>query len=152
VKSTKGKADIMQGIYVKILLLIFLLMFSASCRNDLTPKQKALDLAKKTVMEDGLSAENHIKKMIEDGGNDIKPQGWDIEKIEDQIFIVKYKYKIYSFEKGIGEQGYFFQVDLKKNEVVDVTDQYLQRMAPLSKPFKNEEEIDKSLFKNSDEM
>ncbi len=139
----------MQGICMKILLMILLAGVSAGCGGDLTPEQKALDLAKKFVMSDGLSAEKNIDNLIRSGGNDIKPLGWDVEEIENQVFLVKYRYNLYSLEMGIGERGYFFRVDLKNTAVADVTDQYIKRMAPLSKPYRNEEEIVKTVVGDS---
>ncbi len=142
----------MQGICMKILLMILLAGFSAGCSGDLSPEQKALVLAKKFVMKDGLSAEKNIDNMIKGGGNDIKPLGWDVEEIENQVFLVKYRYNLHSLEMGIGERGYFFRVDLRNAAVADVTDQYLKRMAPLSKPYRNEEEIVKSVVGDSEGM
>jgi hypothetical protein len=104
------------------------------------------------MIKEGLSAEENIDNLIKNGGSEIKPLGWEVEEIENQVFLVRYRYNMHSFEKGIGERGCFFQVDLKNSLVADVTEQHLKRMAPLSRPYKNEEEIVKSLVEGSGGM
>ena len=112
-----------------------------------------MDLARKShALGQDSSVETKIEKIIADGQGDIKPIGWEVNKIGDNLYLVNYKYNIYSFEEGTGERGFFFRVDLKDGLVSDVTDQYLQQMKPLSKAYKDEKEILDDFIGSSGEL
>jgi hypothetical protein len=138
--------------FVSIVFLVLLAVLFFCCLNATSPEQKSLNLARTFVMANGLSAEKNIEKMIEALGNDIKPLGWYLDKKDDGVYLVRYKYELHSINKGIGERGYFFEVDPAKGIVTDVTDKYLKKMKPLSGPYKNESEIVEDLMNNSETL
>jgi hypothetical protein len=128
------------------LFLPALLIFC--CSDNISPEKKALQLAKIFIMENGLPAGKNIERMIEAGGNDVTSHGWVVEKMDDQVYLVSFKYSLYSLEKGIGEQGYFFEVDPVKDTVKNVTEQHLKKMRPLSGPYKNDQEMTEGVMNN----
>jgi hypothetical protein len=136
--------------FVKIIFLVLPAVLAFCCSNASSPEQKSLNLARTFIMANGSSAEKNIEKMIEDGGNDVKSLGWDVDKKDDRIYLVRYKYELHSISKGIGERGYFFEVDPAKGTVMDVTDIYLKKMKPLSGPYKNDQEIEIDVLNNSE--
>jgi hypothetical protein len=136
--------------FVNFVFLVLPIVFVFCCSNATSPEQKSLNLVRTFVMANGLSAEKNIKKMIEDEGSDVKPLGWHIDKKDDGVYLVRYKYELHSIDKGIGERGYFFEVDPAKGIVTDVTDKYLKKMKPLSGPYKNKNEIVEDLMNNSE--
>jgi hypothetical protein len=71
----------------------------------------------------------------------VKPIGWRVEKIADNRYLVSYKYNLHSFKEGVGERGFFFEVDLADNSVIDKTIEYTEKMPPLTKAYSNEKNI-----------
>jgi len=136
--------------FVNIIFFISLSILVFCCSNPSSPERKALSLARTFVMENGSSAEKNIERMIKEGGNEVKPLGWDVYKKDDQVYLVRYRYELHSITKGIGERGYFFEVDPAKGIVTNVTDIYLKKMKPLSGPYKNDKEVVEDLMKNAE--
>ena len=58
---------------------------------------------------------------------------------------------MFSFVEGSGEKGFFFEVDLDNESVINRTDEYLKKMKPLSDAYKSEKEIYKDII-NDDSM
>jgi hypothetical protein len=132
----------MDQIKVKIFMIILFALFFASCSQGLSPEKKALALVLEShALGDNLSVDEVIDKMTREGGENIRPLGWDVSRIEGGIYLVSYMYNIYSFQEGTGRRGFFFEVDLKDGSVRNVTEEYLKKISPLSKPYKDEKEI-----------
>jgi hypothetical protein len=132
----------MHHVTLKGFLIVLFSLFFVCCSKGLSPEKKALGLVLKSHALGGdLSVDDEIDKMIREGGDNIKHLGWDISSIEGGIYLVSYRYDIYSFQEGTGRRGYFFEVDLKDGSVRNVTEEYLKKMSPLSKPYKSEKEI-----------
>jgi hypothetical protein len=125
-----------------VLLLIFCLCFFYSCSGNAPPEKRALELAKDSYALDGdKPAYRIIEEFTRRKGDDVKPIGWEVEKKADNKYLVSFKYKIYSFNEGVGERGFFFEVDLDNGSVTDKTEEILENMKPLSSAYKNEKEI-----------
>jgi hypothetical protein len=123
------------------IFILLLLFFLTGC-SDSTPEQKALDLAINShVVNKDLSVDRVIKDFIKEKGDDVKPLGWRVEKMTDNRYLVSYKYELHSFNEGVGERGFFFEVNLPDSSVTDKTIEYTSKMAPLTKAYSNENEI-----------
>jgi hypothetical protein len=132
----------MHHVTLKGFLIILFSLFFICCSKGLPPEKKALVLVlESNALGEDLSVDNAIEKMISKGEDRIKILGWDVSRIDGQIYLVSYRYNIYSFEEGTGERGYFFEVDLGNDSVRNVTEEYTMKMNPLSKPFKDEKDI-----------
>jgi hypothetical protein len=141
----------MKYIIVKTLLIILFSLLLACCSKGLSPEKKALAIVlRSNALGGNLSVEDVIKEMISEGGDNIRPLGWDVSRIEGQIYLVSYRYNMYSFEDGTGVRGYFFKVDIGNGSVSDVTNEYMMKMNPLSKPYMDEKEILDDFRENAD--
>jgi hypothetical protein len=124
------------------ILSFFIICFMQGCADNTSPEQKALDLAINShVVNKDLSVDRVIKDFIKEKGDDVKPLGWSVEKIADKRYLVSYKYSLHSFSEGIGERGFFFEVDLTDSSVTDKTIEYTKKLPPLTKAYSNEKEI-----------
>jgi hypothetical protein len=118
------------------------------CSREVPPEEKALRLAEESqVLGGNQSVKLTLNNWLEERGEEIKPIGWGVSKKHDQVYMVSYKYKIYSFKKGTGERGFFFEVDLGSGSVRNVTKEVMQKMGSLSPSFRGEEEISEQLMK-----
>jgi hypothetical protein len=143
----------MDRIKVKTFMVILLSLILTCCSKGLSPEKKALGIVLKSHALGGdLSVDDEIDRMIKEGGENIKHLGWDVSRIEGGIYLVSYRYDIYSFQEGTGKRGYFFEVDLKDGSVRNVTEEYLKKMSPLSKPYKDEKEIIEKFREDSDTL
>ncbi|MFC1534224.1 hypothetical protein ACFL7M_12755 [Thermodesulfobacteriota bacterium] len=133
------------------IVLIFIVLAIFCCSRKLTQEQKALRLVKDSYALGGnISVADNINKWLKTKGDMVKPFGWEAEKKDENIYLVHYRYKIYSFTEGIGERGYFFEVDLVTKVVRNVTSEYLKKYEPLSLPFKSEKEVMEETLEESD--
>ena len=122
------------------------------CSKSLPPERKALEVAQKSyVLGSDRNVYRFIEKFIREKGDDVKPVGWDVEKKSNNKYLVSYKYQVHSFDEGVGEKGFFFEVDLNDESVINKTDEYLKKMKPLSNTYKSEKEIYKDIM-NDDSM
>jgi len=141
----------MNRLTVKIIIIIIFSILLTCCSQGRSPEKKALALVLEShALGDDLSVYDVIDKMIREGGDNIRPLGWDVSRIEGGIYLVSYRYNIYSFQEGTGRRGYFFEVDLKDGSVRNATEEYLKNMSPLSKPYKDEKEIIEEFREDSD--
>ena len=141
----------MNQVTVKAILVILFSLLLACCSKGLSPEKRALAMVLKShALGGNLSVDDIIEKMIREGGDNIRPLGWDVDRIDGQIYLVSYRYNIYSFKDGTGVRGYFFKVDLGNSSVTNVTDEYMMKMNPLSKPYKDEKEIIDEFREDSD--
>jgi hypothetical protein len=135
----------------RIFLIILSCIFLWCCSKGLTPEKKALRLVLESHALGGdLSVGDAIERVIREGGDNIKSVGWYVSRIDGRVYLVAYRYNIYSFERGTGERGFFFEVDLGDGSVRNVTEEYTMDMRPLSEPFKDEEEILEEFIEGSD--
>ena len=126
-------------IFYPVLFIIVLHSFFCSQQR---PEYKALQLAQKShTLSDDKSVESFIENFLKERNNEVKGMGWEVRTEENQIYIVSYMYKIHSFKYGVGKRGYFFSVNLNDGSVRNVTPEYVQKMPPLQKPYKDEDEL-----------
>lgn len=131
--------------------MIFLICFLSGCSENRHPDKRALEIVKDSyALDGGKPVYRYIKEFLIQKGDDVKPIGWNVEKTSDNEYLVSYKYKQYSFKEGIGEKGFFFEVNLDNESVIDRTNEYLEKMRPLSKAYKSEDEIFREII-NGDE-
>lgn len=132
-------------------LFTFALIIVASipiyCQKGLRPEVRAIRLVEKSRALGGeLSVKHAIEAWLEGKGEDVRPIGWTATKKDDQIYLVGYKYKIFSFDKGSGERGFFFEVNLLTEAVQNVTERVTREMGSLAPPLKDGEEIPDQLL------
>ncbi len=123
-------------------VLIIVAAIPICCQKGLRPEERAIRLVEESRALGGdLSVGHAIEAWLKDKGEDVRPIGWTATRKDDQVYLVGYKYKIYSFEKGSGERGFFFEVNLHTEAVQDVTERVTREMGPLAPPLKDGEEI-----------
>ena len=132
-------------------LFTFFLITAASipvcCQQDLRPEERAIRLVEESrVLGGELSVGHAIEAWLEARGEDVRPIGWTATKKDDQVYLVGYKYKIFSFEKGSGERGFFFEVNLSTKAVQNVTERVTREMGSLAPPLKDGKEIPDQLL------
>jgi len=128
-------------------VLIFTASFSISCQQRLRPEEKAIRLVEESnTFEGGLPVRLSIDTWLKTKGEEVRPMGWRVTKKDDQVYLVGYKYKIFSFEEGSGESGFFFEVNLSTEAVQNVTQRAAREMSPLAPPLKDEDGISDQLF------
>jgi hypothetical protein len=134
-----------------IIIVIFSSCFLIGCSNDPPPEKRALKIVMdSSVLDEDKSVYRFIREFIDQKGDDVKPIGWNVERKPDNKYLVSYKYKLYSFNEGIGEKGFFFEVDLDNESVTDRTKEYLEKMKPLSNAYKSEKELFKEIVNGED--
>ena len=132
---------------LQILVALLIALIMAGCSNQLPPEQRALELEEESQALGGnQSVQFTIHNWVKERGEEVKPIGWDVSKENDRIYLVSYKYEIYSFKEGTGERGFFFEVDLNSRSVRNVTKEVTQKLGALSPSFKKEEEISEQLM------
>jgi hypothetical protein len=130
-----------------IFVLVFTIPLSVSCQQRLRPEEKAIRLVEESnAFEGGLPVKLSIDAWLKIKGNEVRPMGWRVIQKEDQIYLVAYKYRIYSFREGSGESGFFFEVNLATEEVRNVTERMAREMGSLEPPLKDEDGISNQLF------
>lgn len=130
---------------------MFVLMITASilvcCKQGLRPEEKAIQLAEESQ---ALGGETTVGRTIETWlkakGEDVRPIGWSVTKKDDQVYLVAYEYKIYSFRHGSGERGFFFEVDLSTEEVENITEELTRELGSLAPPLRDEETMSDQLL------
>lgn len=126
--------------------LLFIVCFMQGCSDNITPEQKALDLVINSHSANkDVPVHRLVENFIREKGDDVKPVGWDVKRIKENRYLVSYKYALHSFIEGIGERGFFFEVDLADNAVTDKTIEYIEKMPPLTKAYSDEKEIFKDI-------
>jgi hypothetical protein len=130
-----------------ISILIFATSFSISCQQRLHPEEKAIQLVEESnAFEGGLPVKLSIDNWMEIRGNEVRPMGWRVTKKADQIYLVAYEYRIYSFREGSGESGFFFEANLATGEVQNVTQRVTREMSSFAPPLKNDKDIQRELL------
>jgi hypothetical protein len=132
-------------------LFTFVLIIAASipicCQKGLRPEERAIHLVEESRALGGeLSVGHAIEAWLKAKGEEIRPIGWTVTKRDDQVYLVGYRYKIFSFEKGSGERGFFFEVNLLTEAVQNVTERVTREMGSLVPPLKDGEEIPDQLL------
>jgi hypothetical protein len=94
----------------------------------------------------GLPVGHRLQTKAQEEEDNFKPLGWEAVRRSDQLYLVRFAYKIFSWEKGSGEGGYFFLVDLENEGVKNVTNDYEQTIGPLSPPYRDVKEIPEKLM------
>ena len=131
-------------------VLLFIVMMACSMNE--SPEERAVRIVKKSnVMEKGNSVEQVLQNFIKNKGDKIKAIGWEAARKNDKIYLVSYKYKIFSFDEGSGVRGYFFMVNFETETVKNVTKDYVKKMEPLSRPLTEEKELVEQILKEKDE-
>ena len=135
------------------LALVFVLIILAStpicCRQRLRPEETAIRLVKESnTFEGGLPVGLTIDAWLKIKGEEVRPIGWSVSKKNDQVYLVGYKYKIFSFREGSGERGFFFEVNLATEVVQNVTERVTREMGSLASPLTNDEDIPAQLLQN----
>ena len=130
-----------------LLILIITASPHIGCQQKLRPAERAIRLVEESLALGGELPVGHaIETWLEARGEDVRPIGWTVTKKDDQVYLVGYKYKIYSFEKGSGERGFFFEVNLSTEAVENVTERVTREMGSLAPPLKDGEEIPDQLL------
>lgn len=120
------------------LLAVLAIFLISSCSESGSPAEKALGLVKKShALGGAYTVEQTIEEWLRQSPDDVKPIGWETEKVSSGAYLVKYRYEMYSFEKGSGEGAYFFEVDINDARVRDVTDQFESKTDRLAPAFEN---------------
>ena len=128
-------------------VLIVTVAFSISCQQRLRPEERAIRLVENSQsLGSELSVKLTIDKWLKEKGDEIRPMGWRVTKKGDQVYLVGYKYRIYSFEEGSGERGFFFEVNLANEVVHDVTETVIREMGSLAPPLRNDKDIPEELL------
>ena len=136
-----------------IIIAIFSNCFFIGCSEKLPPEREALKIVKYSyVLNKDEPVYRYIDNFIKQKGDNAKPGKWKVEKITDNKYLVSYKYNLYSFNEGIGEKGFFFEVDLDTETVMDKTKEYLEKMKPLSSAYKSEKELFKEIINEEDSL
>jgi hypothetical protein len=84
----------------------------------LSPKEKAISLVKKSygvIGQPSASTETNIRWSMQKIKGDLNIIGWRARKVSDGSYFVSYTY-----DKGEGEDGYFFEVNLPSKVVRNV--------------------------------
>jgi len=117
-------------------------ILDVGCSQDLSPEHEALELVQNSYALGGdLPVVLHIKKRMEDQKDDVREIGWEVTRKDKDTYLISYIFRIYSFSRGVGERGYFFEVDLRSEEVRDVTNEKILMMKPLSANYKDDKDI-----------
>ena len=133
-------------------MIIFIICFLPGCSENKRPERRALEIVQDSyVIDKDIPVYRFVDEFIKQKGDDVKPVGWDVEKKSKNKYLVSYKYQVHSFDEGVGEKGFFFEVDLNDESVKNKTDEYLKKMKPLSDAYKSEREIYKEIM-NDDSM
>jgi hypothetical protein len=128
-------------------ILIFTVSFSISCQQRLRPEERAIRLVEDSQALGGeLSVKHAIDKWLKEKGEEVRPMGWRVTKKGDKVYLVGYEYRIYSFQEGSGESGFFFEVNLATEAVQNVTQRETREMDPLAPPLRNDEDIPEELL------
>ena len=129
-------------------MLIISVLMIAGCSRELPPEEKALKLVEASQALGGdQSVKLTLNSWLKERGEEVRPIGWHVSKEHDEVYLVSYKYKIYSFKEGMGERGFFFEVDVDSGSVRNVTKEVTGKMDSLSPSFKKEGEISEQLMK-----
>ena len=122
-------------------IVLVILATIVGCSQE-PPETRAVRLAREShVLKDDKPVELFINDLMQERKSDYKPIGWKTEKKSEKIFLVSYRYKIHSFREGVGERGFFFEIDLSNNSVRDVTKEYVSKMKPLSPVYQQEKQL-----------
>jgi len=133
-------------------VIIITALIHISCPQKLSPEEKAIRLVEESQALGGeMSVNLTIDKWLKEKGEEVRPIGWSASKKNDQVYLVSYKYKVYSFREGTGERGFFFEVNLPTEAVRNVTEEVTREMGSLAPPFKKEEEISEQLMQELEE-
>ena len=128
-------------------ILIFIASFPISCQQRLRPEEKAIRLVEESnAFEGGLPVRLSIDNWMKIKANEVRPMGWAVTKKEDQVYLVVYKYRIYSFREGSGESGFFFEVNLATGVVKNVTKREVQEKGSLASPLRNDKDLQEELL------
>ena len=128
-------------------VLVFTVSFSISCQQRFRPEEEAIRLVEESnAFEGALPVRLSIDTWLKMKGNEVRPLGWRVTRKEDQIYLVAYRYKIFSFREGSGESGFFFEVNLATEAVQNVTLREAREMSPLAPPLEDEGRISDQLF------
>lgn len=128
-------------------VLIITASLHINCSQKLRPEEEAIRLVKESQALGGeLSVRVTIDRWLKEKGEEVRPIGWRVSKRNDQVYLVSYRYKIYSFGEGTGERGFFFEVNPATEVVRNVTEEVAREMGSLAPPFREEEEIPEQLM------
>ena len=130
-----------------LLILIITASPHIGCQQRLRPEERAIRLVEESRALGGeLSVGHAIEAWLEARGEDVRPIGWTANKKDNQVYLVGYKYKVFSFEKGSGERGFFFEVNLITEAVQNVTERVTLEMGSIAPPLKDGKEIPDQLL------
>ena len=133
--------------YLKLNLTLILLITIFSCKQSLPPERKAIDVVKASHALGGkFPVELTIENWLKDKRDEITFSGWNVNRKDDQTYLVSFAFKIYSWDKGSGEGGYFFLVNLDNKSIQNVTEKIKQETKPLSAPYKDEKEMSEKII------
>lgn len=117
------------------------------CQQRLRPEERAIRLVEDSLALGGeLSVKHSIDKWLIEKGEEVRPMGWRVNKKDDQVYLVGYEYRIFSFQEGSGESGFFFEVNLATGAVQNVTQRVVREMGSLAPPLRNDKDIPEELL------
>ena len=133
-------------------LLVSMALIVTGCQRKLIPEEKAIRLVEESQTLGGnTTVRLRLDQWLEEKGDRVRPIGWHVTQKGDQVYLVSYKYRVYSFGEGTGERGFFFEVNLDTEAVRNVTKEVARKMDPLSLPFKDEKQIPEQLMQQLEE-
>lgn len=122
--------------------IVYFMSSIVGCSEHQSPEEKAITLVKESqALKFGVSVNDMIETLLKERDNEIRPIGWEAKLVGNHRYIISYTYKIYSFDKGVGNGGYYFDVDLNSGSVRNVTKKYEEDFKSLVPAFKDEKEI-----------
>ena len=136
--------------FFKKTLFILTVSLVIGCADNRSPEQKALELViDSRAIDSEMTVGEYIERFREEKGDEIKPLGWSVENSGDQKYLAVYEYKIFSFDRGAGDMGFYFEADLKTGSVKNVTDEH-QKEQKLEETYSGEKEIVDELIDDID--
>jgi hypothetical protein len=132
----------MRRILYRFAWLAFFISAVVGCSEHRSPEDRAIALVKESqALKAGVSVNDMIETLLNERENEIRPIGWEAKRVDNQRYLISYTYRIFSFERGVGHGGYFFDVDLNTGSVRNVTSKYEGDFKSLAPAFKDEKEI-----------
>jgi hypothetical protein len=147
-RALRGK-NVLKEMARLIQILLVSMLLAAGCTEKMSPEQRAIALTKESwALGDAMTVAETLDKKIQESRGDWKPIGWQAKKQQDGRWTVNYRFKVFSFDQGAGERAYYFQVDLEKGSVEDVTSRWQEAEGPLLPAFRDEKEVASALVKD----
>lgn len=125
-----------------VLLAVIGFLLCAACSGGGSDEERALRLAKESHAVGGTeTVERFLESWMDENREDVRPVGWTVERKSGGTYLAKYRYEMYSFERGTGERAWVFEVDVNNGDVQDVTGRFQKKESALSPAFENVDQV-----------